>query len=1476
MDRLEQYLEMGAKLGLAESGLQEYVLKLQAEERDVRAYEREARAREEERKTKEEERKTKEEERKFKLQELELSRQKLAMELEMQSQRRQEAEQSFQRQKELISLQGHVSMDTGTHGSQASQEARGSGSHYIPKLPPFDEQKDDIDAYIMRYETFARSQRWAEERWAVGLSALLKGEALSVYSRLAPDQALDYKELKEALLRRFKFTEEGFHKKFRHSRVEHSETVGQFASRLGNYLDRWLELAKCEQTYADLRDMMIREQVLLCCNQELTLFLRERAPDSVKALVNLADKFVEARGGVAKPFLQQRSTGRSQDNSNQHRNQASQPSKGSDRLNNNMSTKRQNNPANPRTCFICGSSDHLMAKCPRKQKSGVGAVTKMHHRRVDRDKGDNSSRDTGNTENLLSESVSSHQSGVPMPVLPGFVNGREVKVLRDTGCCGIVVQRQLVKDSQLLDMTQTLRLVDGTERQVPVANVVVHTPYFSGVTNVWCMDNPLYSVIIGNVPGAEPPDKPNKNFDQPSTVAAVETRAQKQKETVLRKTQLRVAPSLKDVATHEELKKEQQQDKTLMKLRTWANSNHTKEEKGVKTRFVVSKDLLYRELEEKGSTRRQLVVPRKFRETVLNLGHNSVMAGHLGIAKTTNRVLAEFFWPGCRSDIRRYCRSCDVCQRTVHKGSVRKVPLGDMPIIDKPFDKVAVDIVGPLYPASDRGHRYILTVVDCATRYPDAVPLKHIETEDIAEALVDVFSRVGVPREILSDRGSQFTSGVMKELSRLLSMRQMTTTPYHPASNGLVEKFNGTLKQMMKRMCVEQPRNWDKYINPVLFAYREVPQESLGFAPFELIYGHSVRGPLKILRELWTKDIQDPDVKSTYQYVVDLRDRLEKTCELAHENLKVAKFKQARNYNKHARDRRMQAGDQVLVLRPIKHNKLQLQWMGPYKIVSRVGDVDYQIDMSGKLKTFHANMLKQYHSRVAEATPAGVFECASIAVIEETYEDSRDGRMDRNEENPLLLPNVDSTETVSDVHISDDLARDQRTQILELLEQHKDVLTDLPGRTSLATHDIVTTTSVPVRVKPYPTPLHTRETIKEEVDKMLAMDIIEPSDSEYSSPIVMIRKRDSTWRFCIDYRQLNKITVFDAEPMPSPDDLFAKLSQCKYFSKFDLSKGYWQVPLSPDAKKKSAFTTSFGLFQFKVMSFGLQNAPSTFSRLMRKLLSGMQHIDNFLDDILIFTKTWEEHVRVLRTLCERLRDANLTARPSKCFVGFHSLECLGHIVGEDKLQPTPEKIAAIQAAARPTTKKQVRSFIGLANYYRKFIPNFATIAVPLTDLTKKGMPNHVQWTDAQENAFVSLKKHLTSTPILRLPDLEKTFTLRTDASDLGIGAILLQDTDDEMHPIAYASRKLLPRERRYSVMEKECLAMVWGTDKFAQYLLGREFQVETDHQPLTCLSNKKVANSRIMRWALLLQPFRMKIKAIPGCENVGADFLSRV
>jgi hypothetical protein len=470
------------------------------------------------------------------------------------------------------------------------------------------------------------------------------------------------------------------------------------------------------------------------------------------------------------------------------------------------------------------------------------------------------------------------------------------------------------------------------------------------------------------------------------------------------------------------------------------------------------------------------------------------------------------------------------------------------------------------------------------------------------------------------------------------------------------------------------------------------------------------------------------------------------------------------------------------------------------------------------------------------------------------------------------------SETVEDINFDPRLSNQQKEEALLMAKRHGRILTDVPLRTNLIQFDMTVESAKPTRVKQYPLPHAKVEIIKEEVETMKRLGVIEPASSPYNAPVVLVRKREGEVRFCVDYRQLNDITVFDAEPLPDTEHLFSTLGEARYFTKIDLSKGYWQIPIREDIRPLTAFTTPAGQFQFTVMPFGLKTAVAVFSRMMRSLLEPLKckDIHNFMDDILVASKTWAEHLKALEAVFQRLETANLSARPKKCYLGYQELSFLGHVVREGELLPDVSKTEEIEKATTPRTKTEVRSFLGMVGYYRKFIPNFSEIALPLSDLTKKGNPNHVRWTPECDRAFLKLKQCLTSGPILQLPDLKRPWVLRTDASDRGLGAVLLQEKNEILHPVAYASRKLLDSESRYSTIEKECLAVVWAVQKFQPFLYGQTFVLETDHKPLDYLQKAKVANGRLMRWSLLLQAYSFVVRVIPGSQNVGADYLSRI
>ncbi len=987
--------------------------------------------------------------------------------------------------------------------------------------------------------------------------------------------------------------------------------------------------------------------------------------------------------------------------------------------------------------------------------------------------------------------------------------------------------------------------------------------------------------------------KDTTEVNDSKSIAAVMTRAQKAASK--KPISPLVVPPIETVSK-EVLTQNQKDDPSLKKYWKLVGRDNAKEMKSGFVKFEVRKGVLYRIFTPRsgGKPVKQVIVPKDQREKVLCLAHDGLMSGHFGIKRTQERVMSNFYWPGVTEDVVRYCRSCDVCQKTVPKGKQGKAPLGTMPLIKEPFKRVAVDLIGPIVPCSERGHRYIITLVDYATRYPEALPLKNIDTITVAEALIEMFCRIGFPEELLDDRGTQFLSEIMQEVNRLLSIKQLRTSPYHPQCNGLCEKFNGTLKTIVKKMCSECPKQWDRYLPAVLFAYRTTVQESTGYSPFELVFGRKVRGPMDILRAYWTQEAENEEdtSKTVYQYVLDLKQRLEETCEIAQAELLKARERQKMYYDRKARPKSLKVGTRVLLLLPVKNNKLLLQWKGPYEVIEKMSPVNYRIQIGKKVKNFHVNMLKQYHERDSSQETRKRSHNDEVDTVDDEVEieDDIDDESETDVLSSIVLKDgtdeddtvelievcpLKATETLEDVKICDKLDDSQKQDVRNILVDFDKVLTNLPGNTNVETHTIRETTQDPVRVKSYPIPYSLRETIRTEVKEMSHMGITRPSKSPYAAMPVLVDKPDGSKRFCVSYKKLNAVTVFDGEPMPNPDDIYIKMRKKKFRSKIDLAKGYWQIRMDEESIEKTAFVTPDGLYEFVRMPFGLKNSAATFNRLMRKVLGDVENVGCFVDDVVIYTDTWDEHMKTLRIVLQKLKDAGLTVRPSKCLIGFTGIEFLGHEVDVDTLKPRSEKVDEIIEAERPRTKKQVQSFMALVGYYAKFIPSFADIGQPLTDLTRKGEPDIVKWGQSQQNAFDALKKCVSMKPVLKIIDFGKIIYVQTDASGVGLGGCLMQKHDAMMHPCRFLSRKLKRAERNYSVIERECLAIVWAIEKLQVFLYGREFVLLTDHEPLTFIQEAKVKNGRVMRWSMFLQDWSFRIESIKGVDNMVADYLSR-
>ncbi len=433
------------------------------------------------------------------------------------------------------------------------------------------------------------------------------------------------------------------------------------------------------------------------------------------------------------------------------------------------------------------------------------------------------------------------------------------------------------------------------------------------------------------------------------------------------------------------------------------------------------------------------------------------------------------------------------------------------------------------------------------------------------------------------------------------------------------------------------------------------------------------------------------------------------------------------------------------------------------------------------------------------------------------------------------------------------------------------------GSTELVTHHIDTQGAAPIKSRYRPPGHAMRKAVDESLDKMLELGVIKPTVSPWSSPIVLVKKKDGSIRFCVDLRQVNAVTKKDAYPLPNINDCLGSLSGSEFFCTLDLASGYWQVAVAPDDIEKTAFSTHRGQFAFTRMPFGLTNAPATFMRLMEMTLRGLEweRCLVYLDDVVVFGSDFSTCLQNLTEVFQRFEDAGLKLKPSKCNLFQKEVAFLGHRVNKEGVSCDPAKLEAVRDWPRPENVAEVRSFLGLANYYKRFVPDFSKVALPLTTLTHKAVA--FCWDQKCEDSFNTLKGLLTNAPTLGYPspDPDAQFILDTDASEYAMGAVLSQIQGGEERVLAYASKALQPSERNYCTTYRELLAIVTFVPHFKHYLLGRKFKVRTDHSSLRWFHNFKNAEGMVGRWHAILANFDYEIVYREGSAHGNADAMSR-
>lgn len=1420
----------------------------------------------------------------------------------------------------LRALEIRAADRTPVPGTQPSQSADAGSvgttfevSRHISLVPQF--RETEVDSYFNVFERIASTLQWPKEVWSLLLQCKLTGKAQDVFATLSLEDSVNYEAVKAAILRAYELVPEAYRQRFRSHKKNPGQSFVEFAREKSVLFDKWCTSSKVNDL-KDMRELILLEEFKNCVPERVVVYMNEQKVTSVSQASVLADEFTLTHKNVFVPTRSERVTSFQASSSNSpYPKTAALKSK------------------EDRECYYCHKPGHLIAECfglKRKQSNSVpksaGFVKLVAP--VDTDRSDQP--DSSYAPFLLEGAVS---------VTGNSAEQIRVKMLRDTGAMQSFICADVLPFSEQTFCGSHV-LVQGIEMglvQVPLHQIHLESKLCTGLVKVAVRESlPVSGVqlILGNdLAGgkvmpllevfnnpvvSDQPDELAKSFPETFPVCVV-TRAQSRKteaedlatsfispiflsdmlpdasDKAVEKVPGSDTSGVKLSVTRERVIAAQHEDRSLQKCIAAAVSAEKARER--KTAYFMENGLLMRKWcsdvadGAEWTSVYQIVIPSCYRQQVLSLAHDHDLSGHLGIKKTYYRVLRHFFWPRLKTDVTRFCRTCRVCQITGKPNQVIPcAPLVPIPAVGEPFEHVIVDCVGPL-PKSKAGNQFLLTIMCTATRFPEAIPLRKITAPVVTRALVKFFSTFGLPKVVQSDQGTNFLSKIFTQVLSSLNISHRIASAYHAESQGALERFHQTLKSMLRKYCMETSKEWDEGVPLLLFAIRETVQESLGFSPAELVFGHTVRGPLKMLKEDLMSSGASPSL-NVLDYVSKFRERLHKACSVAKESLEVAQRKMKRLFDRKSVQRSFNEGDQVLVLLPMVGSALSARFSGPYEVVRKLSNTDYVIgtpDRKRKTRVCHVNMLKTFYCRegiqsdvspteetavhLSSPAPASV-ACAAVEIS--NPDDDDDGVIVRHTYQQCAR--LKNSEVLSDLSSCiSHLSEKQGNDVVQLINDFPALLNDVPSRTTVLEHDINVGDAVPVKQHAYRMNSVKRERMRGEVEYLVEHGLAQASCSPWSSPCLLIPKSDGTDRFCTDYRKVNALTVPDCFPLPRMEDCIDNIGSARYVSKLDLLKGYWQVPLTSRASDISAFVTPDSFLQYSVMAFGMRNAPATFQRLVNRVLSGVPKCNAYLDDLVVYSSDWPEHIALLRTVFERLQEGSLTLNLAKCEFGQATITYLGKEVGHGQVRPIEAKVTAISEFPAPATRRELRRFLGMAGYYRSFCKNFSTIAQPLTSLLSPSRT--FLWSTECEHAFNAIKDLLCNAPVLAAPDFDSAFKLDVDASYVGAGAVLIQGGKDGIdHPVCYFSRKFNKHQLNYSTIEKEALALLMALQHFDVYV-GSSISpvtVFTDHNPLVFLSRMYNQNQRLMRWALIVQGYNLIIKHKRGVENVIADALSRV
>lgn len=1413
----------------------------------------------------------------------------------------------------------------GKFSSSGSGEKSGLAG-MIKFLPKFNER--DPDVFFSLFENVASDREWDDEDKILLLQTVLVGKAQEAFVALPTTERKNYQCVKDAVLKCYELIPEAYRQRFRNWRKSDRQTHAEIARELSSFFHRWCT-AEGISNFDDLCDLVILEQFKNILPERIATYVGEHQVRTAAQAAVLADNFVLMHKNPMREHPPRHEYSR-----REHR--PGRPNTGPfnagffwrpDSTRNRVRDMDADNK-----CHYCLEMGHWKKECPmlsarNKSKAGsskpVGCASSVFATKLQHCVGSQEALLTApdrQQTNVQVGKIDGDKTAVSDVVdytpfiTEGFVSLVDdaqkvpVRILRDTGASESFISESVLPFSSVSN-TGNVVLIRGIDLQpfsVPLHKIQLSSAFCNGEVTIAVRPSlPIDGVelILGNnlgggrvwpegslpppvvrrdvVPSAES-DKNLQDFPEVFTACAVTramSRAQSEKPSDASKTKLKLyIPELPASLSRSEMIDAQKDDLGLRKYFDLAS------DLSMDNNYCVQNGLLLRRWSpfatlEVADPVLQVVVPEKYRNLVLKTAHGE-MTGHYGVKKTYSHLLQHFYWPRIKRDVAKFIKECHICQIAGKPNvSIKPAPLHPIPSVGTPFEHLIIDCVGPL-PASKSGCLYLFTIMCQATRYPAAYALRSITTKSIIKSLSHFISIFGIPKVIQSDRGSNFTSRTFAEALKQLRIKHNLSSAYHAQSQGALERFHATLKSLLRAYCVEMERDWEEGLPWLLLAARSVVQESTGFSPNELVFAHKVRSSLSVLSS--DLDNSEPP-ESLTEYTNGFRRKLFLAWKMASSNLTEAQQKMKRIYDRKAETREFSPGDQVVALLPIPGSPFRAKYSGPYSVVRRVSALNYLVSTPERRRSTqlcHINLLKPYYSPTLSVGGDKVdMKPVGLAVIKEVLSTSQVAAEDgvQGPDDAVLHGRLNNTESLAKLDsLLTHLEGRQREQLKSLIFEFSSLFSDIPTCTSLIEHDIDVGDAQPIRQRFYRVSPDKHKSLEDSVRYLLDNGLAKPSYSSWASPCLLVKKPDNTFRFCTDYRKVNMVTKPDSFPLPRMEDCVDQVGAACFVSKFDLLKGYYQVPLTPRAQEISSFITPSGLYSYNRMSFGLRNAPSTFQRLMNRVVVGLEGCAVYLDDVVSYADTWEQHLARIRALFEKLVAANLTVNLAKCEFAQATVVYLGKVVGQGQVRLVRAKVLAIDKFPPPTTKKELMRFLGMIGYYRNFCCNFSTVVSPLTNLLKSSVK--FDWSPECQQAFENAKLLLSSAPVLAAPQLDQPFQIQVDASQVGAGAILLQrDKNGVDRPVCYFSRKFNRHQSNYSTIEKEALALIWALQNFDVYVGGglHPVVVYSDHNPLTFLHSLQNANQRLMRWALFLQPYRLSIRHIKGVENVMADALSR-